>query len=81
MCLLFWECLPALELVGLMLEEMSNVYGLTLNRYSHCAMKIEEINLNEPFISTILFSKREIEEGPMSESPIFKTIQREGVPV
>lgn len=120
-----------------------------MNRYSHCAMKIEEINLNEnerkalqtlksvlsdkfniadfrifgskvrgeateesdidvmivlyevnsdirskiydvvfeanleyeTFISTTLFSKREIEEGPMSESPIFKTIQREGVPV
>jgi uncharacterized protein len=41
-----------------------------------------EINLNfDCFISTIIFSKKEIEEGPLSESPIYKLIQREGVRV
>ena len=31
------------------------------------------------FISVIIFSNEEIEKGPMSESPIYKTIIREGV--
>lgn len=39
-----------------------------------------EINLeNDTFISTTIFSRKEIEDGPMSESPIYKTILREGV--
>lgn len=38
-----------------------------------------DINLaNDTFISTTIFNKKEIEEGPMSESPIYKIIQREG---
>lgn len=38
-----------------------------------------EINLeNDTFISTTIFSKKEIEDGPLSESPIYKTILREG---
>lgn len=43
---------------------------------------IFEINLeNEAFISPTIFSKKEIEDGPLSESPIYKTIIREGIPV
>lgn len=39
-----------------------------------------EINLeNDTFISTTIFSRKEIEDGPMSESPIYKTIKREGI--
>ncbi|GFP19236.1 hypothetical protein HKBW3S42_01783 [Candidatus Hakubella thermalkaliphila] len=38
-----------------------------------------EINLeNDTFISTTIFSKKEIEDGPLSESPIYKAILREG---
>ena len=41
-----------------------------------------EINLqNDTFISTTIFNKKEIEEGPMSESPIYKVILKEGVPI
>lgn len=41
-----------------------------------------EINLkNDTFISAIIMSKKEIEEGPMSESPIYKIIQKEGIPI
>lgn len=41
-----------------------------------------ETNLNyDCFISTIIFSRRELEEGPLSESPIYKSIQKEGVRV
>lgn len=40
---------------------------------------IFKINLeNDTFISTIIFSKKELEDGPMSESPIYKAILREG---
>lgn len=43
---------------------------------------IFRINLeNDTFISATIFSKRELEEGPMSESPIYKVIRKEGVPV
>ncbi len=39
-----------------------------------------DINLaNDCFISTVIFSQNELEEGPLSESPIYKTILREGV--
>ena len=41
-----------------------------------------DINLaNDTFISTTIFSRKEIEDGPMSESPIYKVIQREGVSI
>ncbi|MBM3705780.1 MAG: hypothetical protein FJW66_04565 [Actinobacteria bacterium] len=40
---------------------------------------IFDINLeNDTFISATIFSKKEIEEGPLSESPIYKAIMREG---
>jgi predicted nucleotidyltransferase len=43
---------------------------------------IYRINLEyDVFISAIIFGKDEIEEGPMSEAPIYKVIQREGIPL
>lgn len=43
---------------------------------------IFEINLqNDSFISVIIFSRKELEEGPLAESPIYKMIQREGLPI
>src|SRR4030067_2214878 len=36
---------------------------------------VYKINLeNDTFISTIIFGKKEIEEGPMTESPIYNVI-------
>jgi predicted nucleotidyltransferase len=41
-----------------------------------------DVNLkNDCFISVIIFTKEEIEKGPMSESPIYKTIMKEGVTI
>jgi predicted nucleotidyltransferase len=41
-----------------------------------------EINLaHDCLISLVVFSKKELEEGPLSESPLFKTISKEGVRV
>jgi predicted nucleotidyltransferase len=41
---------------------------------------IYQINLNyDVFISALIFGKDELEDGPMSEAPIYKVIQREGV--
>ena len=43
---------------------------------------IYRINLDyDVFISALIFGKDELEEGPMSEAPIYKVIQREGVPL
>lgn len=33
------------------------------------------------FISTVIFSKKELEEGPLDESPLYKVIEREGIRV
>jgi len=33
------------------------------------------------FISTVIFSKKELEEGPLDESPLYKAIEKEGVRV
>ena len=41
-----------------------------------------EINLEyNCFISTIIFSRKELEEGPLSESPLYKNVQYEGVKI
>lgn len=43
---------------------------------------IYRINLEfDVLISAIIFGKDEIEQGPMSEAPIYKVILREGVPL
>ena len=60
-----------IELAGTNPEIESQIYDI-----------IFEINLkNDIFISAIIFSKNEIDEGPMAESPIYKVIQREGISV
>jgi len=41
-----------------------------------------EVNLgNDSFITTIVFGHDELQQGPMKESPIYKMIQKEGIPV
>lgn len=41
-----------------------------------------KINLtHDCFITTLIFGKAELEEGPLSESPIYKAIEKEGVRV
>lgn len=43
---------------------------------------IFEINLkNDSFISAVIFSRKELEEGPLAESPLYKIIQREGLSI
>ena len=49
---------------------------------AHIDSIIFKINLeNDAFISAVLFGEKEIREGPMSESPLYKVIQKEGVPI
>ncbi len=41
---------------------------------------IFEINLqNDSFISAVIFSRKELQEGPLAESPLYKIVQKEGV--
>jgi predicted nucleotidyltransferase len=43
---------------------------------------IFRINLTyDVFISATIFSRKELEDGPMSESPLYKSIERDGVPL
>jgi predicted nucleotidyltransferase len=40
------------------------------------------INLeNDTFISVVTFDRAELEEGPMSESPLYKRVQQEGISI
>jgi predicted nucleotidyltransferase len=40
------------------------------------------INLGHAcLISTVIYDRAEIEDGPMSESPLYKNVVREGVPL
>ncbi|NWF56543.1 MAG: nucleotidyltransferase domain-containing protein [Syntrophaceae bacterium] len=41
-----------------------------------------EVNLrNDSFITTIVFGQDELQQGPMKESPIYKIIRKEGIPI
>jgi uncharacterized protein len=41
-----------------------------------------KINLEyDCFISVVIFGRRELEEGPLGESPLFRVIEREGIKV
>jgi predicted nucleotidyltransferase len=41
-----------------------------------------EVNLRtDSFITTIVFGQDELQEGPLRESPIYKSIRKEGIPV
>jgi predicted nucleotidyltransferase len=43
---------------------------------------IYRVNLeHDVFISALVFGRDELEDGPMSEAPIYKAIQREGIPL
>ena len=43
---------------------------------------IFSINLkNDCFITAVLFGKKELEEGPMDQSPLYKAIEREGITI
>lgn len=40
------------------------------------------INLEyDCFISAVIFGRRELEEGPLAESPLYRVIEREGIKV
>ncbi len=42
--------------------------------------EIFQINLKyDTFISATIFGREELEQGPLSESPLFKVIEKEGV--
>ena len=41
----------------------------------HCHLE------HDVFISALYFGKDELEEGTLSEAPIYKVIQREGIPL
>jgi len=60
---------------------------IVLNDYTpEIENSIDELvyNINlacDCLISVVIFGRRELEEGPMSESPLYKRILAEGVPV
>jgi len=62
------------------IDVMVEIKGLTSLIKSEILDMVFEINLRyDVFISPTLFSWKEIVEGPMVESPIYKAIMKEGI--
>jgi len=62
------------------IDVMIELDGYTSEVESFIDDYVFEINLAyDCFISTLIFSREELEKGPLGESPIYKTIAREGV--
>lgn len=64
------------------IDVMIKIAELTPGIESEIYDIVFDVNLeNDCLISVIIFSNEEIENGPMSESPIYKTIMKEGVSI
>lgn len=62
------------------IDVMIELEELTPTRSDTVFDLIFDVNLqHEVFISAVLFGRNELEEGPMSASPLFKAIERDGV--
>ena len=62
--------------IDIMIELEERDYKLESDIFS----VIYDINLeNDVFITPLFMSRRQIVEGPLSESPLYKSIKREGL--
>ena len=62
------------------IDVMIELEELTPTFYDKVFDAVFDINLQYGvFISAVLFGRKELEEGPMSASPLFKAIARDGV--
>jgi predicted nucleotidyltransferase len=64
------------------IDVMIELEELTPAFYDKVFDAVFDINLQYGvFISAVLFGRKELEDGPMSASPLFKAIERDGVRV
>jgi predicted nucleotidyltransferase len=62
------------------IDIMIELEELTPSFYDKVFDAVFDINLQYGvFISAVLFGRKELEDGPMSASPLFKAIERDGV--
>lgn len=62
------------------IDVMIELEELTPTFYDKVFDMVFDVNLRHGvFISAVLFGRKELEEGPMSASPLFKAIERDGV--
>jgi predicted nucleotidyltransferase len=62
------------------IDVMIELEELTPTFYDRVFDLVFDVNLQHGvFISAVLFGRKELEEGPMSASPLFKAIERDGV--
>lgn len=62
------------------IDVMIELEELTPAFYDNVFDLIFDVNLRHGvFISAVLFGRKELEDGPMSASPLFKAIERDGV--
>lgn len=62
------------------IDVMIELEELTLIFYDRVFDMVFDVNLRHGvFISAVLFGRKELEDGPMSVSPLFKAIERDGV--
>jgi len=62
------------------IDVMIELEELTPTFYDRVFDMVFDVNLRHGvFISAVLFGRKELEDGPMSASPLFKAIERDGV--
>jgi predicted nucleotidyltransferase len=62
------------------IDVMIELEELTLRFYDKVFDMVFDVNLRHGvLISAVLFGRKELEDGPMSASPLYKAIERDGV--
>jgi len=62
------------------IDVMIELEELTPTFYDKVFDLVFDVNIRHGvFISAVLFGRKELEDGPMSASPLFKAIERDGV--
>lgn len=64
------------------IDVMSEIDDYSREAISEIDSLVFKINLAyDCFISTVIFGRKELEEGPLSESPLYKAIEKEGISI
>lgn len=77
---LFGSKAQGLDVVGSDIDIMIELEEVTPEINAQIADLVFEINLaNDCFISPVLFSSQELNQGPMDQSPLYRAIQKHGI--
>lgn len=77
---LFGSKAKGLDVAGSDIDVMIELEVVTPQIELEIANLVFDTNLaNDCFVSTVIFSRKELEEGPLDQSPLYKAIQKDGI--